>query len=1157
MTRTPLVPLALLLAAPAAADPGRADRLRALALDRSPAAALRADPAAPPPAPDQPLDAQLANLRAAVARGDWPAVDAYLAALPPADAAAGYDALLRGLKANRPVLTADDAAGVVACAPGGVTPDRVPALAALLKDAVAAGTLPDQLADRLSAEAAKPGGEGSVTRRQAARLLADAGLAAHAGDLLPALNEAVATKDADALELLIMVHLARHDAGQPGHLDTAWVAARAAADLSADEASVTRAADLAARVDPAAGRAWLAGCFADPARGRLVLAAAGAAVARGLADKPQDTAARLASVRLAVAAADAALGSGPDAPVRWKVALTALAAAWLREAEYTRDNDPTGGPDPGVRRDKYGNVYYTEVATEFDRYGRPLPPKEDPKKPKPIPVRDLLTAAPSAGWLSAVADALRPTVQTVLARLRIKAGHEPEAFALIEALAAAHADTARALVKDFLSAWAKAHDLRTKLDAQRKSQFYFGYETRADGIPLTRSQQERNLRDLSDLAARARKLPGGAGDIGDDAWVAAFTTCHSPAEVYRADAVAAVFGPPESLAPRTAASLVQRMREDLAGTWRKQGTQEKQKTNRKPKEVEAEVLRGYQVAAWLADDALGRHPADWALLAAKAAVRHDELNYRKEVAGPTETHLPARSECLALFRRAADEYVKAAAGLPAEARTTQVFDQWFAASLGAIDLKALADTDQPDARQPALIRAALEALPGDVGEDHRGRFAGALFGNLSAVKPAVKVGYLRAGFEVVGDHPRAAEAKRLFDYYKDLVTEVKFEASVDGPTRVGHGRPFGVRVNVRHTADVEREAGGFGRYLQNQTQTNSYSYNYGRPQADYRDRFETAAREALGDKFEVASVTFQADKVQSRPAPEAGWRLTPYAYLVLKAKGPEVDTLPPLKLDLDFLDPAGYAVLPVATRPIPLDCRDAAGDARPVPDLSVTQTLDDRAGALKLEVKATAAGIMPPLDELWSGPPAGFAVDGIEDRGAAITGFAGPDSAAVKGERAWLVTLRPEGGASRVFRFPGVKLPMREVVLQRYAGLDLVPTGPEVELAGEVVGGRSRWPWVVGAGLLLAAAAAVMLTQRRTAVEAVANGIVDATPAGVLGQLSRALAGGRLTQAETVEAATAKAAIERHYYAGRAFGEPPPDLDALAGRWGRAAGATT
>ena len=71
--------------------------------------------------------------------------------------------------------------------------------------------------------------------------------------------------------------------------------------------------------------------------------------------------------------------------------------------------------------------------------------------------------------------------------------------------------------------------------------------------------------------------------------------------------------------------------------------------------------------------------------------------------------------------------------------------------------------------------------------------------------------------------------------------------------------------------------------------------------------------EALKDHFEVLSVTFQTDKVNSRALDKDGWRYTPYAYLLLKAKGPQVDKLPALRLDLDFLDTSGYVIIPIET----------------------------------------------------------------------------------------------------------------------------------------------------------------------------------------------------------------------------------------------------
>jgi hypothetical protein len=188
---------------------------------------------------------------------------------------------------------------------------------------------------------------------------------------------------------------------------------------------------------------------------------------------------------------------------------------------------------------------------------------------------------------------------------------------------------------------------------------------------------------------------------------------------------------------------------------------------------------------------------------------------------------------------------------------------------------------------------------------------------------------LDKGFEIVGDNEQAAEARKVHDYYKDLVTEIKIESQIDGSDRVGAGKPFGVHVSLRHTQEIERESGGFGRYLQNQNGSGYFSYNYGRPTNDYRDKFDEGVRETFEEQFEVLSVTFQKPDVQSIPAGEPGWRITPYAYVLLKAKGPEVDKVPPFKLDLDFLDTSGYAILPVESATLPIDASESEAEARP------------------------------------------------------------------------------------------------------------------------------------------------------------------------------------------------------------------------------------
>ena len=150
-------------------------------------------------------------------------------------------------------------------------------------------------------------------------------------------------------------------------------------------------------------------------------------------------------------------------------------------------------------------------------------------------------------------------------------------------------------------------------------------------------------------------------------------------------------------------------------------------------------------------------------------------------------------------------------------------------------------------------------------------------------------------------------------------------------------RPFGLKIDLRHTREIERESGGFAKYLQNQNSQN-FGYNYGRPLEDYRDKFEEATREALKEHFEVLSVTFNEPEARSRAEPEYGWRTTPYAYLLLKPRGAQIDRVPPLRLDLDFLDTTGYAILPVESSALVIDASAKEEEPRPFEKLALTHS---------------------------------------------------------------------------------------------------------------------------------------------------------------------------------------------------------------------------
>ena len=1091
----------------------------------APAGQTQPEGAAPALKPEdaKKLADELAAFQKMVQLGDWAKVKSYLATLPDEEAVAAFTAIVKSLQpgvrpqqqpvidpnnsnaaqmmvvpqgaalqfAERVVVTLDDFYGLAGCAPLAPNPKFLASrgalagampvvavapkefdktlltqLAGVLRATLDTGVLPEVAVKRFETN------KGPFTSREVAKLFVAANLAQYAGPFLPSADKAIADKDFEGLNLLSRHFLALNTKEtKAGNLEKAWdavqsVLANPTADRKEQEESLLRAVELAPRIEKQLGQAWLNASFTkDIKRGEAILATVGTLTSQGISAKPYQTDDRLNALKLQRTAVNALLKAAPVTAAKWRQTLTLLAIAWQKEAEFSRMYDQSASGGTRMRRDVYGNIYYSSGASTDEDQQRMMMMQQG-NMPRPVPVADVLKECPSAEWVAAVNPAVRPKLADLLARLHLKAGDEDAAFPLIEELAKAQPEDARNLATEFVRVWTRNHDPNAASNENRYSWFFFSYEQRAEGIPLTRSKQERNLADLSKWLQRVRALP--IRPLDDELLVKAFTTCHSSAEVYQTSAIQSVFGPLETLRPGTIAGLAQQMRENLTSIWRKDAVQTQNKTNRKKKDIEAEVLRGYQVATQTVHDGLAKFPDSWELLTAQAALAHDEVNYRQEL-DKSSDFSKKREQCFALFQNAAAAYAKVVAKLPEDEQSNSLFNQWFAAGLGAVDLGGISEDKQPDMRQPTLIKAAILALPGVMAKKHLDRFANDLFTRMSGAKPHVKFAYLKAGFEVVsGDHPQAVEAKKLYDYYQDLNRELKLDAIIDGPAEVGHGSAFGVFINLKHTRDIERESGGFGKYLQNQT-TMGYSYNYGRPPADYRDRFEKATREALKEQFEVLGITFQDDKVTSRAGSEYGWRYTPYAYLLLKARGPQVDKLPPLKIDLDFLDTSGFVVLPALSAAMPIDCRGEDGAPRPATDITVTQTLDERQadkGILILEVKGTAIGLVPPLKQLAVvEPPAGFELTKTDEVPLAVKKFESErDENAILSERVWTLTFKGRDGLEQLpttFAFPEVKLPTKETLYQRYADADLAAVERVVSLE-KAYGQKGRlWIWLV------------------------------------------------------------------------------------------------
>ena len=1026
---------------------------------------------------------------------------------------------------------------------------------------ISQGNTADDLVDRFKKELENE--QPVFTERQMAKILFHSGLPIPAGDFLPELEIAKQENDHEALNLLSRHYLAIHQKDKETEdLEKAWQVTQAilaAADVDKDERKqvLARAVQLSSKVNEKLGQKWLHDSFiAQPETGMEVLGAIGADVAKSMKTSGASASNRLARLKLQNDAVNALLEVSAEQARNWSQQLNLLAQNWLREAVVSYADDSSTRLGPSMRRDMYGNIFYYngDDSMPFNRvssYNGRL---------QPISTKELLDVKPCDQWIELVDSTIKPKFDSVQAQLYLKVNEQDLALPFIEKLAGTHPDKAKDLVNEFIRVWTRNHDPNSDRGRTNYYMYMYGFESRAESIPLTRSKQERNLQELAELVKRLEKLVGS--DLDEELLAKAFFTCHSTAEVYKIKSLESVFGPVAEMDPKTLASVTNQMRRNLASLWRDANVQKDKKTKRKKKDIEAEVVDGYETAVRMIENALTRNPDEWKLVLTRAALLHDENNYRADLANSSEFS-PRRKKSLEMFQTAADMYVSKIDEIEEQDYSTSAFETWFYASLGACDLGLITEKHQSDPKQAALMRQTLDSMPEEPRKWHLDRFANLLFNRLSSVKPQLKFKYLDKGFEIVGDNEQAAEARKVHEYYKDLVTEIKLDSQIDGSDRVGNGTPFGVHVSLQHTKEIERESGGFGRYLQNQNSSRYFSYNYGRPTEDYRDKFDEYVRETFAEQFDVLSVTFQEPDVQSIPANEAGWRVTPYAYVLLKARGPEVDKVPPFKLDLDFLDTSGYAVLPVESPTIPIDASSEVAETRPYQNLTITEILDERQaadGKLILEIKGKAQGLVPKLEDIMTVDPGEFEVTSIEDEGVSVSQFDKDETLpTVVSERNWIVSLEARKDLAEkpiTFNFPQPEVDLNEVVYQRYVDADLANATPVISLEEEY--GKPNYGFLAliaaaGLGLLLLTVGLIVWLVRRSRKPMGQTRIEiqkDLSPFAAISLLQDIYSNNGLSESKKGELKQAIDRLEEYYFGEQTLAEVP-DLNNEVDKWTR------
>lgn len=1034
---------------------------------------------------------------------------------------------------------------------------HIAAIATLIRNSKKAGHDFNRFVEQIENGTSHFGSDDPLKRLTAADLLMKSGLTDYVQQFLPLLDDEATQKDVTALKLWSQLALARYAEDRVAEwLEKAWTINQmivALEDITPTDkdAALSNLIQLSPQVEKEIGVAWMNASFTEmPERGMTILTNLGTRSATMVNQAVQTSEnERLKLLRLQNEAVENLIRVSPETAASWNQALTLLARTWIAEAEisirYSRENSR----QTYMQIDMYGNYYWQNMDDINRRYG-------GQRQPRPIKLGDMLEVAPSKAWQQYVSASLHTQLRKLLANLHLRINEEDKAFPYIEEIAPTHPEIAKDLIHEFLRIWTRNHDPNTDKRQRNPYIYFYGFDQKAEAIPLTRSKQERNLQELTGWVNRIREL--NIEDIDESLLANAFTSCHSSAEVFELDRVRSVFGDLGDLKPETVAAICQKMRENLGSNWRDIRQQEARQTNRREPEVQQEVLRGYTVALQLALEAIQASPESWEPQLALACLMYDQNAYSQTVQKTSEFS-DRRDQAFEQFRLAAEKYRDVSATLEKPDQKTDVYDFWFYAAMGACDLGKITDKTVPDLRQYKKVRDAINELPGNMAEMHMSKFANNLFTRMSAIKPEIKFRYLRGGFEIVGDHPRAWEARNLYDYYKDLVSEIKLTVSVDGDDNVGHTQPFGIYVNILHTSEIERESGGFGKYVQNQNSM-MYAYNYGRPTEDYRDKFNDTVNQALGEHFEILNVTFQSpDTMQSRPAAQPGWRITPYAYILLKPRGSEIDRVAPLKLDLDFLDTSGYVVIPVESPAVVVDASDKRGTQRPVTELTVTQTLDERQadeGKLIVEVSASGRGLIPDLKEIIDLERENFEIVNIDDQGVLPAAFdKESNDIQILSDRSWTVEYkaREDGGDVENFTFAGSKMEDVSIVYQRYDDADLVAAEQTVALEKNY--SSFSWKflyWLIPLIVVVLTGAGVgtWFMTRPTEAEAGRFAIPEEiNPFTVLTLLKNIREHNGISNEQAVELQTSINRVEEYYFSELEDGEPEEDLSRLAQTW--------
>jgi hypothetical protein len=1109
-----------------------------------------------PPAPTAPAEAATSDeeeeepkppamspLAAHVVSGNWKVVKELIASLPLDQRTPAYSTLLAVLAGDaKGVVLPQDVPALIDMSPAPLNDRQLANLGALLKRSLEQSERPAALLTSLKLKQLVLGADEMTQSMAVAKLLLAAGLLDEAKEYLPPLADSPADADAALISLharyqLLLARRTRDDKA----LAQSWrltleVLERSEIDPLSRAMAIRRVLALAPAVSVELAGPWFRSVLGDDSPlGLALLTEIGQMAAMSFQTNDQEG--RQSALHLHHLLGTQLLADGNSLSPRSSVALEMLSRAWVNEAQK--------GIGGGMRKIRV----------------------EEDQKISPLPLPLLLAAAPDHRWRKALASDTAEHVLHLTSLLAVRTGQTSHSLGLIKELVSGNPQLAGEIATELLERDVRMSEDDEDLDmhfsaAQRRAMQ--GWSNRRRHSPVqTRAGQLRDLVKLTELIAAIRAT--GVPPLKEQSLVAAFSNCHSPAEVYLESDIAKVFGPIDQIGPDAALPLATSLRQGLAGQWRDPSMQQRQGTKRTPQDQVQEIMRGYALTLQLLNEAVQRSPerVDLRLLLAGAYFDEAEFLYGQEA--DLATYARERDAAFRHFQAAADAYARTVAELEPEKYDVEPYQLWFQAALGASDLAYLTRQDEPDKTQVERVAAALRSLPATAVTKHLEAFATSLVNSLDQVPPPLKPHFVRQGLKVVGEETGRPLAHRLA-YYDELLKEVELHLAVDGDPRVGHGRPFGVHVSLLGTRAVARENDTFSELL---IPSGQGQFGLSSGESDARRRLEQELKEKLSEAFTIESLAFHTPQTTPRTAGREGWLALPVAYAILRAKDPSVDRLAALQLDLEFSDGSSQVRLPVRSPVAAIDCRDDNPPQRPVREVKIRQLLDDRqlsAGVLRLEISATALGVVPELDQLVNADPtqaSGFETTRVTSQELSIASLNANELVEAHTERRWLVELSPAGAAAHQasFNFPSPVDPASAVTYQRYADVDIVDTTASTALAWPMVAGVRRWLWpAIGGAVLLAVLLLAVVLARRRATTTLARPSYrqpdQVTPFAVISLLRRMQQDHSLplTAAERQSLRETLEELDEHFFVRNAP-QNGLDLEPICRRWiERAAG---